>query len=370
MKIRYTLITTKKARRIFMSQNNSTIKPYEHLNKTERNDIERWLSEGKTQAEIARLLDRDPSTVSREIKRGTTIQIKNINGYDREIEVYYADTGESVYDKNRKRSQSKGLKAFSQNFWKALKQANEDELFSGKTRKYNIKTFTVVYQRQNPLENVPTFKTVYNYIHRGDFFIKPIDLPVMVRLKPRKNKNSRPKGTNKKKLGTSISERPETVLKRESSGHWEADLVEGKKGKNEPVALTLVERLSRNGISRKIKNAKSDTVQKALLDITNSDPKAFDSITFDNGSEFSQAAQLENDSALDVKVYFCHAYSAWERGSNENFNKLLREFLPKGQSLHHFTDEEVVKAGHKINQRVREVNDYQSAEELYSKMKN
>ncbi|MDN6167227.1 MAG: IS30 family transposase [Tetragenococcus koreensis] len=346
-----------------------TTKTYKHLNKTERKDIERWLKEGKNQSEIARLLDRDRSTVSREIKRGTTIQIKETNGYQQEVKEYYADTGQAVYDKNRKKSQSKGLESFSQKFWADLEEANKERLFSGKKREYNIKTFISVYQRENPSEKIPTYKTIYNYIHRGNFFINPIDLPVMVRLKPRRNKGSKPKGTNKKILGRSISERPETVLNRESIGHWEADLVEGKKGKDEPVVLTLVDRLSRFAISRKLTNAKSDTIQKALLNITKENPEAFDSITFDNGSEFSQAASLENEPALDLKVYFCHAYSAWERGTNENFNKLLRDFLPKGKSMHSFTDKEVIKAAESINRRVREVNDYQSANEVYRKMK-
>lgn len=133
--------------------------------------------------------------------------------------------------KTEKKSNSKRLEAYSQKFWKALEKANKEKLFTGRNRKYNIKTFTVVYQRENPVEKVPNFKTVYNYIHRGNFFIKPIDLPVMLKLKPRKDKNSQPKGTNKKILGRSISDRPDSVLKRESIGHWEADLVQGKKAR-------------------------------------------------------------------------------------------------------------------------------------------
>lgn len=368
MKIRYTLITTKKVRRIFMPNTNSSTKPirkHKHLTQTEREQIARWLGEKKSKSEIARLLNRDRSTIYREIKRGTATQIKHINGYEKEIEVYYADTAQARYDMNRKRSKSKGLQAFSENFWNALKDANEKKLFSGKNRKYNIKTFIVVYQRRYPLEKVPTYKTVYNYIHSGEFFIKPIDLPVMVRLKPRKNRNSKPRGSNKRVLGQSISKRSESVLKRESIGHWEADLVQGKKGKDEPVVLTLVERLSRYGISIKLSNAKSKTVQRGLLTTIKKAPELFDSITFDNGTEFAQAAMLEQEEDLDVKIYFCHAYSAWERGSNENFNKLLREFIPKGESLHQFTDDEVIEAAQKINKRIRAVNDYQSAEEVF-----
>lgn len=336
---------------------------------TERNLLETWLNEKKGKKEIAELLGRDRSSIYREIKRGTVTQIKQFNGYEREVNIYYADAGQAAYEKNRENSQSKGFDAFSDKFWKALKEAHELKQFTGKERTHNIKTFIVSYTRKNPDEKVPCFKTVYNYIHTGEFFMKPIDLPVMVRLKPRKNRNSKPKGRNKKILGQSISERPEEVLNREVFGHWEGDLVQGKKGKEEPVILTLVERLSRNGISKKLPNAKSETVLNALLEITKDSPELFDSITFDNGSEFSKVALLEKETMLHLSIYFCHAYSAWERGTNENFNKLLREFMPKGVSIDEFTEEEVMGAANKINKRIREVIDYQSAEEVFLKHK-
>jgi len=139
-----------------------TTKSYKHLNKTDRENIERWLKEGKSQSEISRLLDRDRSTISREIKKGTITQIKQINGYEKEVEIYYADTGQVVYDNNCKRSKSKGLQAFSKHFWNALKEANENSLFSGKNCKYNIKTFIVVYQLEYPLEKIRTYRNVYN----------------------------------------------------------------------------------------------------------------------------------------------------------------------------------------------------------------
>lgn len=85
----------------------------------------------------------------------------------------------------------------------------------------------------------------------------------------------------------------------------------------------------------------------------------------DNGSEFSQAAILGKKDSLDVKIYFCHAFFSWVRGSNENFNKLLREFIPKGVSPHQFTDDDVIEATQKVNQRVLEINDYQFVEEIF-----
>lgn len=133
-------------------------------------------------------------------------------------------------------------------------------------------------------------------------------------------------------------------------------------GKDEPVVLTLVERASRYAIAKKLQNAKNDTAQEELLEITKNDPDNFASITFDNGAEFSQASSLESEALLNIKIYFCHAYSAWEKRSNENFNKLLREFLPKGRSLHDYTAEEI------INQRVRAVNDYYTAEKIFTEL--
>ncbi|HLS53851.1 MAG TPA: IS30 family transposase [Tissierellaceae bacterium] len=347
-----------------MSQDNYNIKKskrFNHLNFTERNLIEKWLKEGTSVANIAKRLGRHRSTIYREIKRGTVNQIKNINGYLKNVEVYYADSGQMKYERNREKSKSKGPKKFSKNFFKALTKAKENKQLGGKNRIYNIKSFVHCYKRDNPLDtNIPSFKTVYRYIKKGLIDIKPHDLPVMYRLAPRKNKYSKPKGQNKRILGKSISSRDPKVLKREEFGHWEADLVEGRKGKNEPVILSLVERKTRYGITRKLKNSTADTAYEALKEIIESKKDMFLTITFDNGSEFSRVSELEDDS---LDIYFAHAYSAWERGTNENFNKLLRDFVPKGKSIKDYSQEYIIKAGKKINDRIREVIGFKSASE-------
>jgi len=346
-----------------MSQTHSTpsqTKPKGHLAETERILVEKWLHDGITKTEIADHLGRDRSTIYREIKRGTTTQIRQ----GKKVDVYFADTGQEVYKKNRQNSCSKGMKAFSGRFWHQLKKAFQQKLFKGKNRIHNIRTFVKTYKKENPKEKVPCFKTVYRYIRQEGFFIKPHDLPVMYRLSPRKNKHSRPKGQYKKKLGTSISERPAEVLKREEFGHWEADLVKGKKTKEEPAILTLLERKTRKGLAIKIADYHSQTVLKALESVTQEQPEQFQTITFNNGAEFSQAVNLEND---QLHIYFCHAYSSWERGSNENFNKLLREFVPKGVSIHAFSYEDIQEAAETINQRIREVLGLESAQMAYER---
>lgn len=336
----------------------NTKKSKGHLKFKERELIERWLGEGKKQAEIAQLLGRHKSTISREIKRGTVVQI--IQG--KKVDIYLADFSEVTYVKNRQRSQSKGLRAYSGRFWYTLKKAHHKGVFKGKERTHNIKTFVLSYALKNPKEKVPCFKTVYRYIRENALPIKPHDLPMMYRLKPRKNKHSHPKGRNKKVLGKSISERSSNVLDRLEFGHWEADLVKGKRRKEEPATITLVERKTRFAITMKIKDYKSDTVLSAFQDLVGDRAHHFKTITFDNGSEFAKVSELEND---HLSIYFCHAYASWERGSNENFNKLLREFIPKGASLHQYSSEYISEAASTINKRIRDILGLVSAQEAY-----
>lgn len=338
-------------------------KTFSHLVQKERELIEQWLNEGVCKAHIADRLHRDRSTIYREIKRGTVLQIKAVNGYEQEVHVYYSDSGQRRYEKNRQKSHSKGLHAFSSRFFQALKKAHTQGVFTGKQRTHNIKTFIEQYKRNHRDESVPTFKTVYRYIREGLLPIKPHELPLMYRLAPRRNQHSRPKGTNKKILGPSISERPEEVLTRQAFGHWEADLVKGKRTKNEPAIITLVERKTRYAITEKIEDYKSETVKAAFETILSQYGGLIQSITFDNGSEFSSM------SGLKTQVYFCHAYAAWERGTNENFNQWLREFIPKGISLHNYSASYLAQATQAINHRCRAVIDYRSAADYLNEIR-
>ncbi len=111
--------------------------------------------------------------------------------------------------------------------------------------------------------------------------------------------------TNKKKLGTSIEERPEKVNRRMVFGHWEIDLVLGKKTKNEAVILTLIERQTRFGLADKLPDKQARTINQAVKKLQEEYP--IYSITADSGSEFSQLSELP-----ELKVYFAHPYSSDE----------------------------------------------------------
>ena len=139
------------------------------------------------------------------------------------------------------------------------------------------------------------------------------------------------------------------------------DLVKGKRVASEPAIMTLTERVSRYEIIVKIKNYHAATCRAALQGIVD-DYVAdnFKSITFDNGSEFAELNQVK-----ETQVYFAHPYSPWERGSNENQNQLIREFLPKEQSLRSLTLVGVQAIQDTLNQRPQKCLGYRCSSEVF-----
>ncbi|HES8950266.1 TPA: IS30 family transposase, partial [Streptococcus pyogenes] len=297
-----------------------------------------YLKMGKKPVEIARLLGRHCSTICREIKRGSVDQVKDKNGKQTFFNAYFADSGQRVYETNRQKNSYLKLNGCSARFIAQLESA-----LTANIRLHSVDSFVQTYKVNHPEEVVPSTKTIYRYIKEGLLAIKPIDLPKMVSIRKRSKKVMK---TNKKTLGKSIEERPEYINDRSEFGHWEIDLVLGKKTKSEAVMLTLVERQTRYALGVKLEDKQSQTVNRAVTHLISQYPIA--SITADNGSEFSLLSTLEA-----VDVYFAHPYSSHERGTNENFNGLLREYVPKGISLNPLTSEELDNYLTAINERPR-----------------
>lgn len=134
----------------------------------------------------------------------------------------------------------------------------------------------------------------------------------------------------------SIEERPAIVDSRERFGDWEADTVLGKQGTG--VLVTLAERKSRHYLVKRVRSKQADEVRDAIIEMLRPYAKHVHTITFDNGGEFAGHKAIE--AALGAKAYFAHPYSSWERGLNENFNGLLRQYIPKGTDLRTVTDED------------------------------
>jgi IS30 family transposase len=332
-------------------------KHYTHITKIERGRIEEMVRAGKGVREISRLLERSVSTISEELKRGTVHQIKN----DKDVYIYYADRAQGRYEKNRKNSVQRSFEEkYSVKFFEALAVA-----LKAKPRQDSVDTFVFKYKQLHPEEGVPSTSVVYRLIDEGalgKYGIKSYHLPKKMSRKPKGEGTKRTKGTNKKVLGTSISERPVEANERKEFGHYEADLVIGKKEQGEDAVLTLVERVTRQAFVRRVSSREAGVVYDVLENLVGEiGTLNIKSITFDNGSEFSSMANLTG-----TDVYFAHAYSSFERGSNENFNGLLREYMPKGKSFNTYSDEEIAIYQDCINNRLRKILGYKSAAEAYA----
>ena len=299
-------------------------------------------------AEIARRLGRSRSTISREIKRGTTKQVKQVNGKKVYFDHYFADLAQRRYVEGRQGIYYLKLEKVSEHFLIAFEEA-----MKASPRVHSVDSFVYAYKEEHPSETVPSTKPLYNYIHQGLLAIKAIDLPKAVRLRKKTKKRS-----STKHLGVSIEERPETINDRSVFGHWEIDSVLGTQKAGEPSILTLVERKTRYAITAYLAGKKAEDVNEVVAELIQQYP--IKSITAGNGSEFAALNELEG-----VQVYYAHAYSSYERGTNENFNGLLREFVPKGKSLKTLTAEDLAKATLAINQRPRRLLNYQTAKTLF-----
>ncbi len=262
-----------------MSTNHSTKnRSYSHLSASERGEVSTYLKMSKKTAEIARLLGPHRSTISREIKRGSVVQVQDKNGKLLYSNVYFPDSGQRVYETNRQNSTYCKLGDCSKTFFEKL-----EKTLKSQPRCHSIDTFVRTYKEEHPFEVIPSTKTVYRYIKDGLLTIKPIDFPKMVSIRKRSKVTSK---VAKKVLGNSIEERPESINDCSTFGHWEIDLVLGKKTKDEAVVMTLIERQTRFALACQLPNKQAETINATVKELLLEYPIL--SITSDNGSEFSK----------------------------------------------------------------------------------
>lgn len=158
-----------------------------------------------------------------------------------------------------------------------------------------------------------------------------------------------------------ISERPSSVESRRTKGHWEIDTVMGH-GSTDCI-VTLVERKTGFVQIGKLKDRTTASLNKRTLALINRHPKTFKTITADNGTEFHQYRHIEKQSA--VRFYFATPHHSWERGSNENTNGLIRQYLPKGQSMRKLTQQQCDVIASNLNSRPRKRLNYKTPEECF-----
>lgn len=333
-----------------------------HLSFEERVSIQHWKKEGLSNREIARRLKRAPQTIHNEVKRGMTIQCKQqkYNGkiYRYEFSVYLADLSQHKYETNRK------------NCGRKYKWINHDSLLDcldklmNKKNKFSPDVALHILRKEDLFSKdiIPCTTTLYRWIDLGFLKTKNIDL----QLKSQQNTKSKRVRKNKMILGMSIDKRPKHIQNREIFGHWEIDTIVGVKDADEPVLLTLTERKTRFEIILKANSKTSNAINLELEILKNKlgclFPKLFRSITSDNGLEFAGLTELF---MYEVPIFFTHPYSSWERGTNENHNRMIRRFIPKGERMSKFSTTKIKMIQQWMNDLPRKILNYETPHEAF-----
>ncbi len=158
-----------------------------------------------------------------------------------------------------------------------------------------------------------------------------------------------------------LSERPLQIEARKQVGHWECDTVIGANHKG--AVVTMVERKSGYGVIAKVTNKTSELVSSAIVDKLQPMAVRVKTLTFDNGKEFAAHAHI--DAQLQSTTYFARPFASWERGSNENFNGLLRQYIPKKRSMSTVSDEEIRMIQNRLNNRPRKRLGFKTPAEVF-----
>jgi IS30 family transposase len=320
------------------------------------------LADGRTVERIAVILRRHKSTIYREIKRGT-VQRERWDRLGEEAK-YRANVGQAEQEKrgkNKERSlkigKDKELEGYIRE-WLVNERYSPDAVI-GKIKSEGLRFAGMICT-----------KTLYNYIDDGIFSGISNKNLWQKRDKPRRKYRSVGRVSRTNRMCRSIEKRPKVVEERVDYGHWEGDTIKGPLGSKISL-ITLTERKSREEIIIKVASASQAEVKAAIDGLEQKYGSGFrgkfKSITFDNGVEFLDWRSLEV-SLLEVgrrtTIYFAHSYSSWERGTNENHNRMIRRFIPKGTNLALLDEQEIQEIEDWMNNYPRKILGYRTPRQV------
>jgi IS30 family transposase len=204
--------------------------------------------------------------------------------------------------------------------------------------------------------------TIYRWIWSDPQRVRQFRPFLRIARKPRRKPYGKPSRQGQILGKRSIDERPAAANDRTRLGDWEGDTVVGKGRRG--YLLTCVDRASRYLIARKVHACAAEPVARQLQQTIRTLPdEKRRSLTLDNGREFARPIELEQK--LDLPIYFAHPYHSWERGTNENTNGLLRQYLPKGTDLSQVTPAQLRSHVHALNCRPRKCLGFQCPAEVF-----
>lgn len=324
-----------------------------YITETERYQIEILLKKKCSTREIAECIGHEYHTVWNEIKKGT---VKQLDTHLVEHYVYKADYAQMV-TRNNMSNRGRNLKIGSDH---KLASYIEDMV---KNKKYSPAAL-LSHAKSEELQFDTSIceKTIYNYIYMGLFLnISHTDLPH--KKKKHKKKERNPKVALNNRSGRSIEKRDPEIMERKTYGHWEMDTVVGGQGKGKSCLLVLSERMTREEVIVKMKDRTAASVVRALNILERKYERKkfkekFKTITVDNGVEFLDSEGIEKSHfsiGNRTTIFYCHPYSSWERGTNENINRMIRRFFPKGIDFDTVSKEDVQRVEDWINNYPRKI---------------
>ena len=315
---------------------------YRQITYAERYALGLLRRQGLCPAAIARVLGRHRSTIIREIGRNRT---RHDGGYRPQLADWYA---------RGRRSRSRRNRRFTATEWDRvealLRREWSPEQVAGWLRLHRLLTIS--------------HETIYRYVwadkrHGGTLYLH-LRGARKQRRKRYRSYDSRGRLAGKRPITT----RPAAVEKRTQVGHWEADTMLGA-GQAGPCVLSLVERKTGYVLVGKLQRRTTTEVNRRATQLIRRQRRRVRTITADNGTEFHDYAALER--ATGTRFYFATPHHAWERGTNENTNGLLRQYLPKGQSMADLTQHDCNRIAQKLNHRPRKRLGYRTPEECYAR---
>jgi len=325
---------------------------YQHLSYVERLQIDEGQRAGLSLRAIARRLNRDPGTISREVERNA------LPGHDRynACSAFFAALARRSHARRGRRKLRPDTPLFA-HVADHLRQGWSPSQIAGRLRRMDA----------HDRPGTACHETIYGALYalpRGE-----LRRELLTALRQgRQNRRPRSRGTDRRGFVTDdvkLVARPEDVAERLIPGHWEGDLIKG--AANRSAVGTLVERTSRLVLLARMDALDAETTRCAF-------ERAFDQVpaslrktmTYDRGTEMARHADLTRNTG--IKVYFADPYSPWQRGSNENMNGLIRQYLPKGTDLSSFSQDALNQIAERLNDRPRKILDFQTPNEVFQQL--
>lgn len=321
---------------------------YTRLTYEDRVIIETLLADGKSKSFIAAKLNRSRSTISREIN-------KWLGGPKDTYKATFAQWSTGDFRSRRSKDKISLNPKLRMYVYRGLLNHWSPEQISGKIKKD---------YPNDPIMTI-SYEAIYLHIYKNSQAkVNKKLISLLTGKRTKRKKRGSPNKSCQIKDRISIDERPLHIEKRNRIGHWEGDLMVGPK--HASAIGTIVERKTRFTYIVKLKNSKSNTVTQQFARKLNQLHRGCrKTLTYDNGTEMTYHKWLKKRTGMDI--YFAHPYSAWERGTNENTNGLIRRFFPKGTDFNLISSRKLKFIQDKLNNRPRKILSYNTPNEALKK---